>query len=81
VARDDKRPPLLRKCTSKIPSVQQNFQMLMEHQVLKHNLLHQIDLLHQSAVTNGCFTKLEEAEYERIEDRIQRATKYADKRC
>jgi exonuclease III len=80
-ARDDKRPPLMRKCTSKIPSVKLNFQNAVESQVKKHNLNKRIMKLYETACTKATFSSSEIEEYEIIEERMQRAIKYGDRKC
>lgn len=80
--RDDKRPPLMRKCTSKIPSVRNYFQSLVESQVIKHNLHIRIEKLYQKASQDKSnFTLDDKKEYELIETRMQRAVRYGDRKC
>jgi hypothetical protein len=81
IPREDKKPPLMRKCTSKIPSVRLRFQSLVESQVKKHNLLTRIGQLYEKAIQGTSFTHKDEEEYEIIEDRMQRAVKYGDRKC
>jgi hypothetical protein len=72
---------VLRKCTSKIPSVKAKFQALVESQVTKHNLHIRVSELFKKVLNNEQFTTTDEEEYESIEDRMQRAIKYGDKKC
>jgi exonuclease III len=80
-ARDDKKSPLMRKCTSTIPSVVANFQQLVESQVIRYGLLARINDLYNTAIQSNSFSPKDEQEYEIIEERMKRAIKYADARC
>jgi Endonuclease/Exonuclease/phosphatase family. len=80
-ARIDRVPPLLRKATSKIPSVQTSFQLLVEQKVVKHQLHSKIKFLYEIAKKGGIFTKELAKQYESIEAPMQKIIKYADKRC
>jgi hypothetical protein len=80
--RDGRRPPLMRKCTSKIPSVRDSFQRLMDEQVAKYNLHTRMTALFEKISCDMTFEKkADQDEYECIEERIQRAVKYADEKC
>lgn len=79
--RDDLCPPLLRKTTSKIPSVKTKFQNLVENQVRRYKIDRQMDTLFKHITDGHPFEQAQAKEYESIEQRIQRAVKYADRRC
>jgi hypothetical protein len=80
-ARDDIAPPLLRKATSKIPSVKETFQTLVNQQVQRYQLRTRIEQLYNGIVDGIPFTEREAKIYESIEGRMQRAIKCADSRC
>jgi exonuclease III len=65
-ARDDISPPLLRKVTSKIPSVKESFQRLLDQQVKRYHLWNHIEQLYQGIVAGQPFTALEAKIYEAI---------------
>jgi hypothetical protein len=80
-SRNDLCPPLLRKATSKIPSVKMSFQSLVEQQVKTYNLRGRIHNLVEAIKDGKGFTETQARTYEAIEERMQRAIKYADSRC
>ena len=79
--RDDRAPPLERRATTKIPSVKKAFQRLMERQIKMYNLYNRMDKLMREVDNTPNMTISQKQEYERIEERMQRAVAYADKRC
>lgn len=79
--RIDRVPPLLRKTTSKIPSVQTTFQKLIDQKVAKHQLHSKILSVYDIAKKGGIFTNELAKKYESIEATMQKIIKYADKRC
>lgn len=81
IPRDDLSPPLLRKTTSIIPSVIMKFQNLLENQVRRYKIDQQMDALFQHIAEGNSFGQTQAKEYESIEQRMQRAVKYADHRC
>lgn len=72
---------MLRKATSKIPSVRSRFQKLVDEKIEKHRLVHKIELLYQHTVEGKLFLQEQVTLYETIKDRMQRAIKYADNKC
>lgn len=80
-ARDDLCPAILRKATSKIPSVKTAFQTLLDNQITLHRLHVRISNLYNSIVEGQQFSSMHANEYEAIEERMQRAVKYADSHC
>ena len=79
--RDDHAPPVERRATSKIPSVRNKFNELLEEQVHKHDLHTKIRDLYTEGEDKGTLTKKQEKIYDLIEERMKRAVKYADKHC
>lgn len=80
VKRHDKLTALSRRVTSKIPSVKATFQKLLEKQVLHYDLHYKINRLFNKAMQQN-FSHEEELQYEIIEQRMQRAVKWADRHC
>jgi hypothetical protein len=80
-SRIDRAPPLLRKATSKIPSVKESFQQLVEQKTVEYNLHSKILTLYNSAKKGGILTENLAATYESIEYTMQRIIKHADNRC
>ena len=80
-ARDDRPPPVLRRATSKIPSVKHSFNEHFNAQIERYALASKVDDLFESAKKQGGLTHVQEAMYDKIEERIRRAIKCADKRC
>lgn len=81
IQRYDRCTAISRKVTAKMPSVKENYQRLLEQQVTKHNLGQKMEYLYQQAISNRRLNEDEEQIYEQIEQRMQRAVQYADKRC
>ena len=79
--REDRPPPLLRKATSKIPSVKNKFNEEFNKQVMQYSLIDKVKEIHTFAEENGKLTPEYEVMYEKIEERIRRAIKCADSRC
>ena len=80
-SREDRPPPLMRKATSKIPSVKRAFNQLLEAEVKKHNLRDKMDEIYKHAVTEHELTTDMKLKYEQVEERIRRAIKDADRHC
>ena len=79
--RDDRPPPLSRKTTSKIPTVRKSFSSLLNEDMARHKLYEKATRLMESAKVNKKLTSVDASEYEKIENRIRRAVKFADTRC
>ena len=79
--RDDRPPPVLRKTTSKIPSVKKSFNTKLNQEIMNHKLHSKTKKLMETAKKNKQLTDEEAKEYERIEQRIRRGVKYADSCC
>ena len=79
--RDDHAPPVERRATSKIPSVRNKFNSLLETQVNNHQIHTKLEKLYKSAEENGKLTIEEEEIYDGIEQRMQRSVKCADSNC
>jgi len=69
---------MLRKATSKIPSVRKTFNLLLEQEVQKHKLDEKMDKVFTYAEKHEELTTELEVLYETIEERIRRAIKTAD---
>ena len=80
-ARDDRPPPILKKATSKIPSVRNEFNRLINEAIVEHKLHEKAELLVETARKHKVLTSQEAELYEKIEERLRRAVKYADNRC
>ena len=80
-SRDDRPPPILRKATSKIPSVRRKFCSVLNEEVQKHRLHAKAKELFNRARTNKRLTSDEAVEYEKIEGRLRKSVKYADSKC
>jgi len=80
-SREDRLPPLLQKATSKIPSVKREFNQLLEAAVKTHKLQGKMDEVYKHAVTHHKLSDDMQEKYEKIEERIQRAIKDADRHC
>ena len=80
-ARDDRPPPILRKTTSRIPSVRKSFNKIVNDEVEKHRLHEKTEELIKAARTNKALTKDQARDYEMIEKRLRRAVKYGDSKC
>ena len=74
-------PPMLRKTTSKIPSVAESFRKILETQVKRYKLTERIDKVYNDILVGEQWTDKTAKEYEAIEERMQRAVKHADKTC
>jgi len=79
--RDDRSPPMLRKATSKIPSVRKAFNALLEEEVRKHKLGEKMDKVYNYAEKHEDLSTEMKELYETVEDRIRRAIKAADTNC
>ena len=79
--RDDQAPPLERRATTKIPSVRNKFNELLESQVHSHNLQTKMNELFTTAAASKNLTRDEEKTYELIEERMRRGIKKADNKC
>ena len=79
--RDDYAPSVERRATSKIPSVRNKFNALLEAQVHQHNLHTKMKDLYFNAKATGMLTKEQEKVYDSIEERMKRGVKYADRNC
>ena len=79
--RDDRPPPIIRKATSKIPTVRKAFNKSLNEEIRKHQLHSRAKKLMTAAQTNKALTPGEEEEYERVEQRIRRDVKFADTKC
>ena len=80
-SRNDLSPPLLRKTTSKIPSVKQHFQDLLDAQVKKYRLKERMDNIYNAILHETVVDQQWTKEYEIVETRMKRAVKYADANC
>ena len=79
--RDDKPPPLMRKATSKIPSVKNEFNRILNEKINLHMLEIKAVELMEAAKLNGALTTEQEAEYDTIEEILKRAVKCTDRQC
>ena len=80
-ARDDRPPPIIRKATSKIPSVRKRFSAVLNEEVKKYKLHDKVKQLISRARTNKELTQEDSENYEKIEERLRRAVKNADNVC
>ena len=80
-ARDDRPTPIFKKATSKIPSVKKEFNRSLNEAVDEHKLHEKAEALVEIARENKALIHLEAEEYEKIEDMLRRAAKYADNNC
>ena len=80
-AREDRPPPLLRKATSKIPSVKNEFNRIFNEQIEVHKLAQKVEELLTIAKENKVLLHEQQEMYEKIEERIRRAEKCADSKC
>ena len=80
-ARDYLPPPILRKATSKIPTVRIAFDKALNEEVSKYKLHEKAERLIERARTNKRLSEADAADYEKIEERLLRAVKCADTRC
>jgi hypothetical protein len=80
-ARDDRPPPILRKVTSKKPTVRIAFDKVLNEEVSKYKLHEKAERLIERARTNKRLLEADAADYEKIEERLLRAVKCADTRC
>ena len=80
-ARDDRPPPILRKATSKIPTVRIEFDKILNEQVSEYKLYEKAEQLIEKARTNKRLSDEDAANYEKIEERMFSAVKCADNRC
>ena len=72
---------MLRKATSKIPSVRKAFNALLEEEVRKHKLGEKMDKVYDYAEKHEDLSTEMKELYETVEDRIRRAIKAADTNC
>jgi exonuclease III len=79
--RNDCTPPMLRKATTKIPSVKNKFHQLVETQVHQHRLLQKVSTLYEMAKSGKPWSNEQKQLYESIESRLQKIVKYADRNC
>jgi len=79
--RTDRTPPLLRKATSKIPSIKENFHILVEQAVLRYGLHDKLKTLKDAAESGKSFNEDHIKAYEAIESRMQKIIKHADTHC
>ena len=80
-ARDDRPPPLLRKATSKIPSVRKAFSELLNEELQRNKVYSKAEALIRKARENKVLSTQDAQMYEGIEERLRRAVRYGDKRC
>jgi len=82
-SRDERYPPMLRKTTSKIPSVRPEFNQLLEMEFKRHKLKEKMDTILEYAQKKQALTDhdMKEQYHEHIEEWIRRAIKYADRSC
>ena len=64
--KDDRPPPLLRKTTSKIPTVRKSFSSLLNEDMARHKLYEKAKRLMESAKANKSLTSSEASEYEKL---------------
>jgi hypothetical protein len=81
IARDDRPPPILRKATSKIPTVRMAFDKVLNEEVSKYKLHEKAEKLIVKARTDKRLSEEDAANYEKIEECLLRAVKCADRRC
>ena len=79
--RDDRPPPMERRATTKIPSVKRAFQRLLSQQVEVHQLQTKMATLFEEVQRKPTMSQEQSETYEQIEERMQRAIKFADSRC
>ena len=79
--RDDRPPPILKKATSKIPSVKNAFNQILNEEITTHKLHEKVQRIFNSAKKHHRLTHEEEAEYETLDDRLIRSVKCADNGC
>ena len=79
--RDDRAPPILRKTTSKIPSVRKAFNKILNDEIDTRELYGRAESLIEAARARKKLTAEEKSEYEIIEGRMRRAVKFADNSC
>jgi exonuclease III len=79
--RDDYAPPLERRATSKIPSVRHAFESLCNEQINQHKLLPKILRVRAYGEEHKSLDIEHYRLYNEVEDRLQRAVKYADQKC
>ena len=79
--RNDHAPSVERRATTKVPSVRNKFNQLLEDEVHNHNLYIKMEELYNSAMSNGSLTQDKEDLYNSIEERMKRGVKYADTNC
>ena len=80
-SRDDRPPPILKKATSKIPSVKNTFNRLLNEEVTTHKLHEKVQRIFDSAKRRHGLTQEEESQYEMLDDRLIRSVKRADNGC
>ena len=76
-----KPPQVQRRATTKIPLVKEKFGNIFKSQVKQHHLHDKTEELYKSAVKNKSLTPAECEEFERIEERVKRGIKMADRNC
>lgn len=80
-ARVDMSPAIMRKASSKIPSVKLSFQTLVEKQVERYRLYEKISMLYNKATEKQRLDHKLIALYESIKNRMQNIICYADNGC
>ena len=80
-SRVDRPCPVLRNATSKVPSVKNAFNQILNEEVSTHKLHEKVKRIFNSAKRHHRLTHEEEAEYETLDDRLNRSVKCADNGC
>ena len=80
-AREDQAPALVRKATSKIPSVKMKFNDLLDTEMNRHKIGDKVQALLEEAKCTKALSTDSQAIYNMIESRLMRAVKYTDKKC
>ena len=80
-AREDRAPPLVRKATSKIPSVKMKFNDLLDTEMNRHKIGEKVQTLLEEAKCTKALSTDSQSVYNMIESRLLRAVKYADTKC
>ena len=82
---EERARPLDRKATSKIPSVRDKFNLLINEELTRHNMKDKTkqcyDACIQSIKDHNKITEEQKATIETLFDRTKRAMRFADKRC
>jgi hypothetical protein len=80
-AMDSRTPAVMRRATTKIPSVKESFRNKYEAKIEEYGLHKKMNKVYDYAIQHQDLDEEHQNLYEQIEEQVRRSVKYADKRC